>query len=78
MPKIENLVAEVFDTHVWVWATAGDERAAKISDFSRTAFVLAISQWEVSMLAMRSRLELKPTSRSGSRKTWSYPFVSPS
>lgn len=60
MPKIENLVAAVFDTHVWVWAAAGDERASKISEFSGTAFVSAISQWEVSMLVMKGRLELKP------------------
>lgn len=60
MPKIENLVAAAFDTHVWVWAAAGDERAAKISGFSGTAFVSAISQWEVSMLVMKGRLELKP------------------
>ena len=60
MPKVENLVAAVFDTHVWVWAAAGDARAVKIREFSGTAFVSAISQWEVSMLAMKGRLELKP------------------
>jgi PIN domain nuclease of toxin-antitoxin system len=60
MPKIEHLVAAVFDTHVWVWAAAGDARAGKIREFSGTAVVSAISQWEVSMLAMKGRLELKP------------------
>ena len=60
MPKIENLIAAVLDTHVWVWAAAGDPRAEKLSKFSGTAVISAISQWEVSMLAMKGRLELKP------------------
>ena len=60
MLKIENLVAAVLDTHVWVWAAAGDERASKLRDFSGTAIVSAISQWEVAMLATKGRLELKP------------------
>ena len=60
MLKIENLVAAVFDTHVWVWSAAGDPRADKIREFSGTAIVSAISQWEVSMLAMKRRLELMP------------------
>ncbi|MFU8894159.1 MAG: type II toxin-antitoxin system VapC family toxin [Luteolibacter sp.] len=53
-------MAAVFDTHVWVWAAAGDEKAAKIRNFSGTAVVSAISQWEVSMLAMKGRLKLLP------------------
>ena len=60
MPKIENLIAAVFDTHVWVWSAAGDPRAEKLRDFSGTAIISAISQWEVSMLAMKGRLSLKP------------------
>ncbi len=60
MLKIENLVAAVFDTHVWVWSAAGDPRAEKIREFSGTAIVAAISQWEVSMLAMKGRLSLMP------------------
>ena len=60
MPKIENLIAAVFDTHVWVWSAAGDPRAEKIRAFAGTAVVSAISQWEVSMLAMKGRLTLKP------------------
>jgi PIN domain nuclease of toxin-antitoxin system len=60
MPKIENLIAAVFDTHVWLWAAAGDPRAGKLRDFSGTAIVSAISQWEVSMLAMKGRLRLMP------------------
>jgi PIN domain nuclease of toxin-antitoxin system len=60
MPKIENLIAAVFDTHVWVWSAAGDPRAEKLRNFSGTAIISAISQWEVSMLAMKGRLVLKP------------------
>lgn len=60
MLKIENLVAAVLDTHVWVWSAAGDPRAEKLREFSGTAIVSAISQWEISMLAMKGRLEIKP------------------
>lgn len=60
MLKIENLIAVVFDTHVWVWSAAGDPRAEKLRDFSGTAVISAISQWEVSMLAMKGRLNLMP------------------
>ena len=60
MPKIENLVAAVFDTHVWVWSAAGDPRAAELGKFSGAAVISAISQWEVSMLVMKGRLELSP------------------
>jgi PIN domain nuclease of toxin-antitoxin system len=60
MLKIENLIAAVFDTHVWVWSAAGDPRSEVIRDFSGTAIVSAISQWEVSMLAMKGRLRLMP------------------
>lgn len=64
MPKIENLIAAVLDTHVWVWSAAGDARAEKLRDFSGKAVVSAISQWEVSMLAMKGRLALKPDEES--------------
>lgn len=64
MPKIENLIAAVFDTHVWVWAAAGDARAEKIREFSGSAVISAISQWEVAMLAMKGRLELLPDAES--------------
>lgn len=59
-PKIENLIAAVFDTQVWVWAAAGDAKAEALRSFSGTAVVSAISQWEVSMLAMKGMLSLKP------------------
>lgn len=60
MPKIENLVAAVLDTHVWLWASAGDPRAAALESFAGTAIIAAISQWEVTMLAMKGRVVLKP------------------
>lgn len=60
MPKLKNLVAAVLDTHIWVWATAGDARAAALKDFRGAAIVSAISTWEVSMLEMKNRLVLKP------------------
>lgn len=59
-PKIENLIAAVLDTHVWVWSAAGDARADRLRVFSGTAVVSAISQWEISMLAMKGWLVLKP------------------
>ena len=64
MLKIENLVAAVLDTHVWVWAAAGDSRADGIRGFSGTAMISAISMWEISMLVMKNRLELLPDEES--------------
>jgi PIN domain nuclease of toxin-antitoxin system len=64
MLKIENLIAAVFDTHVWLWSAAGDRRVEKLRDFSGTAVISAISQWEVSMLAMKGRLRLMPDEES--------------
>ena len=60
MLKIDNLIAAVFDTHVWVWSAAGDPRAEKLRNFADTAIISAISQWEVTMLAMKGLLSLKP------------------
>ena len=42
MLKIENLVAAVLDTHVWVWSAAGDARVEKLRGFSGSAMVLGI------------------------------------
>ncbi len=64
MLKIENLVAAVFDTHIWVWSAAGDARAGKLRGFSGSAMISAISQWEVSMLVMKGHLSLKPDEES--------------
>ena len=64
MPKPKNLVAAVLDTHIWVWAAAGDARASALKDFRGAAIVSAISTWEVSMLEMKNRLVLKPDTES--------------
>ena len=60
MPKVDNLVAAVLDTHVWVWCAAGDPRAAALADFKGRPIVSAISVWEVAMLESRGRLQLEP------------------
>lgn len=57
-------MAAVFDTHIWIWAAAGDQRAEKIGNFTGTAIVSAISQWEVAMLVMKDHLQLKPDTES--------------
>lgn len=64
MPRIENLVAAVLDTHVWVCAAAGDSRAEKMTAFSGAAIIPAISLWEVAMLSMKGRLSLLPDEES--------------
>lgn len=74
MLKIENRIAAVFDTHVWVWSAAGDSRAGKLRDFSGTAIISAISQWEVSMLAMKGRLSLMPDEESWFSANLESPF----
>ena len=61
MPDIEYLKAVVVDTHVWIWLSAGDKRAASFASFRGRAVVPAISVWEVAMLEAKGRLSLKPT-----------------
>lgn len=60
MPKIEQLRAAVLDTHIWVWLSSGDPKAKAFAGFRGQPIVSAISLWEVSMLAAKGRLELKP------------------
>ncbi|MGC9451129.1 MAG: type II toxin-antitoxin system VapC family toxin [Oceanipulchritudo sp.] len=60
MPRLENLVAAVLDTHVWVWACAGDPRAAGLKQFKGSPLISAISVWEVAMLESKGRLRLRP------------------
>lgn len=60
MPKIDQIKAALLDTHVWVWAAAGDRRACALLEFRGVAFVSAISVWEVAMLSAKGRLKLKP------------------
>src|SRR5690349_7976571 len=60
MLRVNKLLAAVFDTHVWVWCTAGDGRASKLQNFSGQIVVAAISVWELAMLEGKGRLTLKP------------------
>jgi PIN domain nuclease of toxin-antitoxin system len=60
MPKIDQVKAALLDTHVWVWSAAGDARAKALRDFRGTAFLSAISVWEVAMLAAKGRVRLQP------------------
>jgi len=57
---LEKVEAAVFDTHVWLRASAGDPQVELLKNFRGTAIVPAISVWEVAMLASKGRLELQP------------------
>ncbi len=59
-PMLEKTAAAVFDTHIWLRASAGDPQLGALRNFRGTAIVPAISVWEVAMLASKGRLELKP------------------
>lgn len=61
MPTLKHLRAAVLDTHVWLWASAGDTRAAKMSGFHGQCIIAAISLWEIAMLASKGRVLLRPT-----------------
>jgi PIN domain nuclease of toxin-antitoxin system len=61
MPRIKQLKAALMDTHVWIWAAAGESRASALSAFAGVAYVSAISVWEVGMLARKGRVHLRPT-----------------
>ncbi len=63
MLKIKQLKAAVWDTHVWVLASAGHEKAQAIADFHGVAYLPAIAIWEVAMLCVKGRLKLKPDVR---------------
>lgn len=52
--------AVVLDTHVWVWASAGDSRAQALETFNGSCIISAISLWEISMLESKRRLKLQP------------------
>ncbi|MDD5200947.1 MAG: type II toxin-antitoxin system VapC family toxin [Terrimicrobiaceae bacterium] len=60
MPDAEHVRAAVLDTHVWVWVSAGDSRAARLTNFTGRPVVSAISVWEIAMLASKGRLSLTP------------------
>lgn len=59
-PVLEKTAAAVFDTHIWLRASAGDRQLGALQNFRGTAMVPAISVWEVAMLAAKGRLELQP------------------
>jgi PIN domain nuclease of toxin-antitoxin system len=67
MPRIDHLKAAVVDTHVWIWASAGEKQAAGMAAFKGAMIVSAISVWEVAMLESKGRLRLKPDP-----ETWIY------
>jgi len=72
MPAHRHWHGLILDTHMWVWAVAGDERARALSDFTGPMIVPAISIWEVAMLASKGRLELSP-----SPEVWVHENLSP-
>ncbi len=57
---LEKTAAVVFDTHIWLRASAGDPQLGALQNFRGTAIVPAISVWEVAMLASKERIELQP------------------
>ena len=57
---LEKIDAAVFDTHVWLRASAGDPQVELLKSFRGTVIIPAISVWEVAMLASKGRIELKP------------------
>lgn len=60
MQNLDKIGAAVFDTHAWVWISAGAPEAFAAATFRGRCIVSAISVWEVSMLAEKGRLELIP------------------
>lgn len=57
---LEKTAAAVFDTHIWLRASAGDPLLGELQNFRGTAIVPAISVWEVAMLASKGRVDLQP------------------
>jgi PIN domain nuclease of toxin-antitoxin system len=57
---LEKTAAAVFDTHIWLRASAGDPQLGDLRNFRGTAIVPAISVWEVAMLASKGRIDLQP------------------
>lgn len=50
----------LLDTHVWIWAVAGNVRAERLKGFSGRCAISVISIWEIGMLEAKGRLELIP------------------
>ncbi len=57
---LEKTSAVVFDTPIWLRASAGDLQLGALRNFRGTAIVPSISVWEVAMLASKERIELQP------------------
>ncbi len=57
---LEKIASAVFDTHVWLRASAGDPQLKALQNFRGVAMVSAISVWEVAMLASKGRIDLQP------------------
>jgi PIN domain nuclease of toxin-antitoxin system len=57
---LEKIEAAVFDTHIWLRASAGVRQLKALQNFRGVAIVSAISVWEVAMLASKDRLDLQP------------------
>lgn len=64
MLKLESVRAAVLDTHIWIWLSGGDPKGAAFTVFRGQPIVSAISLWEVSMLATKGRLTLRPDPQS--------------
>jgi len=60
MRHLDKIGAAVLDTHAWIWMSAGAPEAVAAATFRGRCIVSAISVWEVSMLAEKGRLELRP------------------
>lgn len=74
MRNVKQPKAAVWDTHVWVWAAAGSEKARALKDFRGIAYLPAIAVWEVSMLVSKGRLQLKPDVRTWVQKNLRTPI----
>ena len=53
---LEKTAAAVFDTHIWLCASAGDPQLLALENFRGTAIVPAISVCEVAMLASKGHI----------------------
>lgn len=74
MRTLERIRSAVVDTHVWVWAVSGDERAQLLEGFRGTLLLSAISVWEVAMLESKGRLSLRPGIDQWVRENLAPPF----
>lgn len=60
MLELEKIPSVVIDAHIWVWQAAGDRNVEKLRKYRGRQILPAICVWEVSMLAAKGRLKLKP------------------